>query len=393
MKKLLLLMTLFPVLLFAHDSWIIPIAFRTEPGKPVTVRFATSEAFPASESALDLDRVMQFTLRTAAGKQAVTGYKQEGKFLIATVAPGSAGHAVVVAETKPRVIVLKPAEFADYLGHEELKHVIDARAASGASQTDGRELYRKIAKTILCVGDTSGDSAFDQPEGLWLEVIPERSPCGLEAGGALTVRVLFEGKPLMGAHVAAGYEGIKGHSYPVWIPTDKFGRATVRFGRPGVWFIRTLHMVRLAGNPEADWQSAFSTLTLEVRPKKLSGAPAEIEKVLAAQDEAWNRGDIEGFVNYYWKSGGLTFSGANGVTRGWNGLLERYRRTYPNLAAMGKLSFSDLEIQMLAPDAALVLGRWRLDREKDTPGGIFTLVVRELPEGWRVTHDHTSSDQ
>ena len=122
-------------------------------------------------------------------------------------------------------------------------------------------------------------------------------------------------------------------------------------------------------------------------------AAKEIEKVLTLQQDAWNRGDIPGFVEYYWKSSELTFSGANGVTRGWDGLLARYQRSYPDRATMGKLSFSDLETRMLAPDAALVLGRWRLTREKDAPGGVFTLVVRKFPIGWRVIHDHTSDEK
>jgi uncharacterized GH25 family protein/ketosteroid isomerase-like protein len=392
MNKLLVAFILLPATVSAHDSWLIPAAYRTDPGKPLTVRFATSEAFPSSDAPLALDRVARFTLRSAAGSQTITGYKHDGNFLAATVTPHRTGHAIVVAETRPRLLVLKAAEFNNYLGHEQLKRVLAAREAAGNSQSDGRELYRKIAKTVLCVGDTSADSAYAQPEGLWLEIIPERSPCGLALGSALTVRVLFDGRPLEGAHLAAGYQGVAGHQYAAWIPTDKFGRATVRFDRPGAWFIRILHMAPLSNDPQADWQSAFSTLTLEVRPRPAAGPEAEIVTILEAQDAAWNRGDIEGFVNYYWKSGGLTFSGAGGVTRGWGGLLERYRRTYPDLAAMGKLSFSDLEIRMLAPDAALVLGRWRLDRQRDTPGGVFTLVVRKLPEGWRVVHDHTSSD-
>jgi len=382
-----------PAGLLAHDTWLVPVAFRTLPGKPVTLRLATSEAFPTSDAPLDLDRIQQFFQRSASGQQRVTGYKQDGTFLVATVTPAAPGHTVVVSETKPRVLVLNAAEFNDYLGHEEQRHVLAAWQAAGNSQAEGRELYRKIAKTVLCVGSTADDSAYAKADGLWLEIIPERSPCGLQAGDAFTVRVLFEGKPLEGAHIAGGFAGVKGHDYPEWVATDKFGRATLRFGRPGVWFLRVLHIVPLAGRADADWQSAFSTFTLEIAPRANAGAAEEIRKVLHAQDEAWNRGDIEGFVNYYWKSSGLTFSGPNGVTRGWDGLLARYHRTYPDRAAMGKLSFSNLEIRLLAPDAALVLGRWRLDREKDTPGGVFTLVMRKLPEGWRVVHDHTSSDQ
>src|SRR5713226_3442142 len=86
---------------------------------------------------------------------------------------------------------------------------------------------------------------------------------------------------------------------------------------------------------------------------------ARIRALLAAQAEAWNRGDIDGFMEGYWKSDQTTFSGSSGVFRGWVALLERYRRNYPDRAAMGRLTFSDLEITMLSRGAALVLGRWQ----------------------------------
>jgi ketosteroid isomerase-like protein len=113
--------------------------------------------------------------------------------------------------------------------------------------------------------------------------------------------------------------------------------------------------------------------------------------VLDAQVAAWNRGDIAGFVDGYWKSEKLTFVTSRGVTRGWQGLLERYRRSYPDAKAMGRLSFNELEITVLSGDAAVVLGRWQLDREKDQPQGHFTLVMRRVDGAWRVAHDHTTS--
>lgn len=121
------------------------------------------------------------------------------------------------------------------------------------------------------------------------------------------------------------------------------------------------------------------------------GAKAEIRGVLEAQAAAWNRGDIGGFMQGYWKSPQTTFAGAQGVERGWQAVFDRYRRAYPDRAAMGTLTFSDIEITLLAPDAALILGRWRLARHGDRPGGVFTLVVRRFPEGWRIIHDHTST--
>ena len=130
--------------------------------------------------------------------------------------------------------------------------------------------------------------------------------------------------------------------------------------------------------------------TPQKRPQATS-AEAAIRAVLDVQVAAWNRGDIEGFMQGYWQSDQTTFVSSSGVFRGWQALLDRYRRSYPDRHAMGTLAFSELEITVLGPSAAVVLGRWLLERETDRPAGVFTLVVRRLPEGWRIVHDHTST--
>ena len=116
-----------------------------------------------------------------------------------------------------------------------------------------------------------------------------------------------------------------------------------------------------------------------------------INDVLSAQQSAWNRGDVDAFLVGYWRSPDLTFSGGNGVSRGWDGVLARYKKSYPNHAAMGQLDFSDLEFRFLGPDAALVLGQWHLKRESGDIGGVFTLVWQKFPDGWKIVHDHTSA--
>lgn len=116
-----------------------------------------------------------------------------------------------------------------------------------------------------------------------------------------------------------------------------------------------------------------------------------IQSVLNAQQTAWNRGDVDAFLMGYWHSPELTFSGSSGVSRGWDGVLARYKENYPDRAAMGELNFSDLEFHFLGADAALVLGRWHLKRDKGDIGGVFTLVWQRFPEGWKIIHDHTSA--
>lgn len=117
---------------------------------------------------------------------------------------------------------------------------------------------------------------------------------------------------------------------------------------------------------------------------------AAIRELLDRQVEAWNRGDVEAFMAGYWRSDETSFSGTNGVTRGWQGLLDRYKRNYPDRKTMGTLQFQKLEITPLCADAAMILGEWHLQREKPV-GGVFTLVARRFPEGWKIIHDHTDS--
>jgi uncharacterized protein (TIGR02246 family) len=122
-----------------------------------------------------------------------------------------------------------------------------------------------------------------------------------------------------------------------------------------------------------------------------SNSAAEIQSVLSAQQDAWNRGDIDAFMNGYARSASTVFISEDEVRRGWETVRDRYRVKYSDRAKMGALSFSDIEVMMLSPDAAVVLGRWRLKRANDEPHGRFTLIFKRLPEGWRIVHDHTSA--
>lgn len=117
---------------------------------------------------------------------------------------------------------------------------------------------------------------------------------------------------------------------------------------------------------------------------------AAIMAVLAAQQNEWNKGDIRGFMAGYWNSPELTFAGARGFTRGWEPVMSRYEKNYADKAAMGTLDFQELELRSLGADAALVLGKWHLQRQAGDIGGIFTLVFQRFPEGWRIVHDHTT---
>ena len=116
-----------------------------------------------------------------------------------------------------------------------------------------------------------------------------------------------------------------------------------------------------------------------------------IRAVLQAQSEAWNRGDIEGYMVGYRRSNETVFISGDSLTRGWQTVLDRYKKNYDSREKMGMLTFSDLEITPIGNDAAVVIGRWHLQRAKDQPHGRFTLIFRKTKQGWRIVHDHTSS--
>ncbi len=115
----------------------------------------------------------------------------------------------------------------------------------------------------------------------------------------------------------------------------------------------------------------------------------QVRALLVRQAEAWNEGDVDRFMDAYWKSDALTFTSAGQLTRGHAATLARYKRRYPDRSAMGHLAFSDLEYLELGDTAMQVQGVWNLQRDEPV-GGRFTLVLRKFPDGWKIVHDHTS---
>jgi ketosteroid isomerase-like protein len=118
---------------------------------------------------------------------------------------------------------------------------------------------------------------------------------------------------------------------------------------------------------------------------------AAVRAVLDAQRDAWNRGDIAGYMDGYARSADITFVSGNSITRGWQTVHDRYQKNYDSREKMGTLTFSDLETTILSTDTAMVLGSWHLQRANDQPHGRFTLILRSTKQGWRIIHDHTSS--
>lgn len=120
------------------------------------------------------------------------------------------------------------------------------------------------------------------------------------------------------------------------------------------------------------------------------GEEGKIRQLLHAQTEFWNRGDIEGFMQTYWKSDSLMFIGKSGVTRGWQKTLENYKKGYPDTAAMGKLSFNILTVKQVSAEHSFVVGKWMLKRSIGDLSGHYTLLLQKIGGRWVIVADHSS---
>ncbi|MDH3494491.1 MAG: nuclear transport factor 2 family protein [Acidobacteriota bacterium] len=125
--------------------------------------------------------------------------------------------------------------------------------------------------------------------------------------------------------------------------------------------------------------------------KKVRDIESAIMTVLNKQVDAWNEGDIEGFMDGYWKSDDMRFVSGNSVSKGWQAAFDRYRKAYDSREKMGVLSFSEIEFTVLSKRSAYVKGRFTLERKEDKPTGLFTLVFRRFDGEWKIVHDHTST--
>lgn len=116
----------------------------------------------------------------------------------------------------------------------------------------------------------------------------------------------------------------------------------------------------------------------------------EIRQLLATQTQTWNRGDIEGFMQTYWKSDSLMFIGKSGVHFGWQETLNNYKKSYPDTTAMGKLSFEIITVKKLSPEYYYVVGKWMLKRSIGDLGGHYDLLMKKINGNWYIISDHSS---
>ena len=125
-------------------------------------------------------------------------------------------------------------------------------------------------------------------------------------------------------------------------------------------------------------------------PQHNTDSEDKITSVLAEQQDCWNQGDIDCFMEGYWKSDSLKFIGKSGINYGWQATLDNYKKSYPDKSAMGQLEFDILNVEPMGTGHYLVTGKWKLIRESDTPNGLFTLIWKRFEDEWKIIYDHSS---
>ncbi len=158
------------------------------------------------------------------------------------------------------------------------------------------------------------------------------------------------------------------------------------------------------GAPDEQPQSPSKTVTeINQTPLRSSGAEGSqtaklrpvqdiIRATLSAQQAAWNEGNLEEFMETYWKSDDLRFVSGTEVSKGWSKTLRRYRERYGDGRSLGRLRFQDLDVELVRHDVAVVIGRFELTRDQSFDSGLFTLVMKQIDGAWRIVHDHTVAD-
>jgi len=134
----------------------------------------------------------------------------------------------------------------------------------------------------------------------------------------------------------------------------------------------------------------FTSILFSIISVAQNNTEKKIISILQTQDESWNNGDIDGFMQTYWKSDSLMFIGKSGVTYGWNNTLNNYKRGYPDTAAMGKLTFTLINIKKLSRKYYHVIGKWHLTRTAGNLQGHFTLLLQKIKGKWLIIADHSS---
>ncbi|MDP9099895.1 MAG: DUF4198 domain-containing protein [Verrucomicrobiota bacterium] len=246
----------------AHDTWLIPDRFEVAPKTAITLDLTSGMAFPKLEIGPKRERVQTAPCRLAGRTFEMTDISAGPNSLRLKSDLSAVGVATFWVKLPPKSIDLKPAEVEEYLNEINAPASLRKQWAEMEPKR-WRELYSKHPKTFVRVGDPKADRSWAEPVGMALEIVPERDPTTLREGDELAVRVLKNGAPYADFSLNAVAAGeTKGETRK----TDSAGHVVFRLKKSGPWLLRGTDL-RQSTKSDADWESDFTTLTLEAKPK------------------------------------------------------------------------------------------------------------------------------
>ena len=260
MKRLLpaLLLAFLPSVAFAHDTWLLPDRWRVAAGEALGFTLTSGMAFPAPETAVKGDRLAVRSLGLA-GQTALLGLGASDRALHLSARAKGEGVAVAWIATRERSLTLTPKQVEEYLAEIGATETVGPEWTK-SGQTAWRETYVKLAKTFVRVGGAD-DRSWAEPVGLVLELVPTSDPTRLKTGDTLGLNLVSKGHPLPA--FAVGVVPAP-PAKPRLLRTDAEGRLSVRLDQSGPWMLRVT-LIRPSEARTGEWDSAFTTLTLEVQ--------------------------------------------------------------------------------------------------------------------------------
>lgn len=247
----------------AHEFWMIPHNAQSQIDDQVVFELRIGSGLPGKQSVRLPGLVSAFTARDAQGHYEVSG--RDNSRVIGHLRPRTRGATVVALRTHQAKITLPSTEFEGYLQEEGLTNVMRQRQAEGDSGLPATELYSRCAKSIILVDGNS--AGFDKPAGLPLEVVPLSEPLGYQPGQPYRLQLLRDGKPLPGAQIKAQLQGKK--RYLLKAVSNAQGEVAISLPEAGVWLFSAVDMVP-ADTPDADWQSLWASVTLDIGERSAS---------------------------------------------------------------------------------------------------------------------------
>jgi len=248
-------------LLSAHECWLQPASFAPVAGPTIGLTIQVGMNFEGEPRPFSPDRIAALRHFSKAGTEDWTA--KANNLLQLPVRFEDPGTHVVTYDSKPSLITLEPAKFDEYLREEGLEFVITEREKAGESAKAGRERYHRCNKVII-TADGKNDETWGVVTGQRLEILPLENPAGWQPGTPFGVKVLLAGQPLAGARVI-GWNRATGQLVKLEATTTDAGEASFALPAGGQWMFSTVHMARLTGDKDADWESHWGNLTLAVR--------------------------------------------------------------------------------------------------------------------------------